>query len=102
MTDDRILRDSSLEAPEEESLPSMAWTVYSTVPQKLQSIQNYIISFQYNYTSVSYVPLKKSRGTKHICKCAVEIINAGLPIQCVEVINQLFSTFSMKCNSIFL
>jgi hypothetical protein len=77
-----IESDESLVAPIDPILP--IWSNSITIIQRLISIQAYIEEFQYNYTNRPYVQIQKSRSTKHLCKCAKDIIKAGMPIQCVE------------------
>jgi tubulinyl-Tyr carboxypeptidase len=76
--------EEEITPPEEPEIPITSWSIKTTVQEKLESIQEYINKFEYNYTSKSYVEIKKSRGTKHIVRCALELINAAMPIQCVE------------------
>lgn len=57
----------------------------STV-ERLDAVQVYIESLQYNYTGQSYVPLKRNRGMSHIYSAAKELIKVALPIQCVEAV----------------
>lgn len=73
---------TELAVPAEPKLPICLPS--TSIPQKLQQIQAYISEFEYNYTSKSYVVIKKSKNTRHVWKCAKELIAAALPIQCVE------------------
>jgi hypothetical protein len=56
--------------------------------QKLESIQKFINSFEYNHigreTTLSFP--RKDRGMKHIINMAKCIIRDALPIQCVEAV----------------
>lgn len=52
----------------------------------LELIQQYISSFTYNYTGISFFRLKKTGGTTHILTTVHHMIACSLPIQCVEAV----------------
>lgn len=60
------------------------------VAAKVAMLQQYINSFEYNYTGKPYVRLNrwklKSLGMLHITQSAKKIICESLPIQCVEAV----------------
>lgn len=58
----------------------------SSIKQKVEIIQRFISSFQYNYSGQPFVKMDKRRGMSHISSCAKEIIRLGLPIQCIEAV----------------
>ena len=71
--------------PDPPSQPIMPDLRYSmTSIQKLNIIQKFIESFEYNYSGTPFVNLKRSRGMTHISSAAKQIIRTALPIQCVE------------------
>jgi hypothetical protein len=54
---------------------------------KLKKLQQYIESFQYNYTSVSsYFSLRKQRPLHQILGTARDIMREALPIRCLEAV----------------
>lgn len=78
---------------------------------KIELIQKFILSFQYNYTGQPFVKMNKSRGMSHISSVAKEIIRISLPIQCIEAvflgcfltaelnnIDRIPLSFKSKCN----
>lgn len=81
---DEIRRSSTL--PEPPPLPVMPDLNGLSVLQKIQQIQRFINTFQYNFTGKPFVKMQKSRGMIHISSCAQEIIRIALPIQCVEAV----------------
>jgi len=59
-----------------------------SIGRKLESIQKYISSFEYNHIgreSTFSFP-RKDRGMKHLVNLAKVIIREALPIQCVEAV----------------
>jgi len=50
----------------------------------IAAIQTFINQFQYNFSGKPYVKMRKNLGYSHVFSCAMEIIDAALPIQCVE------------------
>lgn len=50
----------------------------------IASIQSFINQFQYNFSGKPFIKMKKNLGPSHVFSCAQEIIDAALPIQCVE------------------
>lgn len=58
----------------------------TSIKQKVEIIQRFITSFQYNYSGQPFVKMNKRRGMSHISSCAKEIIRLGLPIQCIEAV----------------
>jgi hypothetical protein len=60
----------------------------TSIPDRIRitSIQKFIESFEYNYTGKPFLQMNKSRGASHIQTCAKKIIQAALPIQCVEAV----------------
>lgn len=83
----RIKNLSDEELPEPPAISTVP-SMYNNISdkQKLHNIQKYIESFEYNYTGKPFLQMKKSRGSSHIQLCAKQIINAALPIQCVEAV----------------
>jgi tubulinyl-Tyr carboxypeptidase len=82
---ERIRNNSSLPSPPPSPrMPDMQSII--GVRQKLEIIQRFISSFQYNYTGQPFVKMNKSRGMIHISSCAKEIIRLALPIQCIEAV----------------
>jgi hypothetical protein len=67
------------------SLPSLD---FYSMPKEavLLLIQQYISSFQYNYTSTMYFKLKKNGTTHHILEVFNLLTKYALPIQCVEAV----------------
>jgi hypothetical protein len=67
--------------PQEPVLPP-------TLPMqaKLTAMQRFISAFEYNYTGVTYVTLRKDRGMLSIMSSAKEIVYKALPIQCIEAV----------------
>jgi hypothetical protein len=53
---------------------------------RLESIQNYISSFHYNYSGKSFFKryMRKNRGMSHLIDVVKRIVARSLPIQCVE------------------
>jgi hypothetical protein len=63
----------------------------------VDAIQKYIESFEYNYSGKPFFKLIKSKGTKHVHASATSLMEAALPIQCVEaVFIALFLTSPLK------
>jgi hypothetical protein len=58
----------------------------SPVPARLHAIQRFICSFEYNYSGVPFVTLRKDRGFLNVITSAKEIIAKALPIQCIEAV----------------
>jgi hypothetical protein len=48
------------------------------------TIQSFINQFEYNFSGKPFIKMKKNLGPSHVYSCAKEIIDAALPIQCVE------------------
>lgn len=84
----------------------------SSMKQKIDLVQRFITSFQYNYSGQPFVKMIKRRGMSHISSCAKEIIRLGLPIQCMEAVflgcyltadfvglDRLPLSFKSKCES---
>jgi tubulinyl-Tyr carboxypeptidase len=84
----------------------------TSIRQRVEIIQRFITSFQYNYTGQPFVKMIKSRGMSHISSCAKEMIRLGLPIQCMEAVflgcyltaefsglDRLPLSFKSKCES---
>jgi tubulinyl-Tyr carboxypeptidase len=84
----------------------------ASIKQKVEIIQRFITSFQYNYSGQPFVKMIKQRGMSHISSCAKEIIRLGLPIQCMEAVflgcfltadfaglDRLPLSFKSKCES---
>jgi hypothetical protein len=57
-----------------------------TKEEVLRLIQEYISSFQYNYTSTMFFKLKKTGGTSHVLDTFNLLTKYALPIQCVEAV----------------
>jgi hypothetical protein len=55
-------------------------------PERIDAVQRYIESFDYNYTGKPFLEMKRNRGPAHIQSCSLQIISAALPIQCVEAV----------------
>jgi len=53
---------------------------------RLNAIQRYISSLQYNYTGENYFHIRKDRGAKRMAETAREIIRESLPIKCIEAV----------------
>lgn len=54
--------------------------------RKLQGIQQFICSFEYNHTRENYFEVRKDLGMKRIVSTAKEIIREALPIKCIEAV----------------
>lgn len=107
---DRIRKCSSLPSPPPSpKIPNLQGIFL--IKNKIEIIQRFISSFQYNYTGQPYVKMNKSRGMSHISSCSKEIIRLGLPIQCIEAVflgcfltadlngvDRLPLSFKSKCN----
>lgn len=82
---DIIKRSNSLPSPPPSPiLPNLQGITLTR--HKIEIIQKFINSFQYNYTGQPFVKMNKSRGMSHISSCSKEIIRLGLPIQCIEAV----------------
>ena len=59
-----------------------------SMQQKLESIQKYISSFEYNHIGrdTTFLFPRKDRGMMHLVNLAKVIIRESLPIQCVEAV----------------
>ena len=66
--------------PDLDSLPSISTT------EKIRIIQDFIVSFEYNHSGKPFVFFSKSRGMSHIKAVSNELLQAALPIQCVEAV----------------
>jgi tubulinyl-Tyr carboxypeptidase len=84
----------------------------TSMKHKVEILQRFMTSFQYNYSGQPFVKMIKSRGMSHISSCAKEIIRIGLPIQCMEAVflgcfltagfvgvDRLPLSFKSKCES---
>lgn len=76
--------ESLPEAPLVPKVPDLNTSIPDKV--RIASIQKFIESFEYNYTGKPFLQMNKSRGASHIQTCAKKIIQAALPIQCVEAV----------------
>ncbi|GAQ90315.1 hypothetical protein KFL_006260010 [Klebsormidium nitens] len=54
--------------------------------QRLRAIQQFISSFEYNYTPETYFNVRKKRPLKRIVDTGRQIIRDALPIKCVEAV----------------
>ncbi len=52
----------------------------------LHTIQAYLLSFEYNYLAIPFFVLKRSEKLDYVVTQARAIIEASLPIQCVEAV----------------
>ena len=76
----RLKKERTLPLPPEVKQPIRS----DEVETDITAVQSFISSFEYNYSGVPFVPLKKSRSLLYVYKTAQDIIRIGLPIQCVE------------------
>ncbi|CAK9047516.1 Tubulinyl-Tyr carboxypeptidase 1 (Tyrosine carboxypeptidase 1) (TTCP 1) (Vasohibin-1), partial [Durusdinium trenchii] len=53
---------------------------------RMQRIQRYISSLEYNYTGTNYFHIRKDRGAKRLAATAREIIRQAFPIKCIEAV----------------
>ena len=86
---DALLKDikhKELIAPPRVKIPSVIGNMSSTLIEKINHIQQFIISFEYNYTGRPFIKFSKNRGMLHVKNTAKELINLSLPIQCVEAV----------------
>lgn len=67
-------------------IPDTLFDSSASVHEKICSIQNFISSFQYNYTGQPFIRLNRSLGMIHITASAKKLIEVALPIQCVEAV----------------
>lgn len=63
-----------------------AFSAKTPTLSKLYQIQQFINSFEYNHTGISFVKKRKDRGLSHIFVTAKELIRIGMPLQCVEAV----------------
>ena len=77
----RAKKERGLPPPPDLTIPEL---LNRTTSESISAIQAYISSFEYNYSGVPFVSLKRSRSTLYVFKTAQDIIRLGLPIQCVE------------------
>lgn len=76
------LREAQLLAP---PIPQLADAVYGLAPrERLEGLQAYISSFQYNFIRGYHYNVRKRRPYSQIMGTAQEIRTAGLPIKCIE------------------
>jgi hypothetical protein len=60
--------------------------LHESVDAKIDRIQNFISSFEYNYTGQPYIRLKRNLGMLHLTASARKLIRLAYPIQCVEAV----------------
>lgn len=65
-------------------LPDLGASV--PIQERIKRVQEFIESFEYNYTGRPFVQMKKSRGMAHICSVSKQLMQEALPIQCVEAV----------------
>jgi hypothetical protein len=72
-------------------------TEMRSAEEQMEAVQRFVESFEYNYSGKPFFKLVKSKGTKHIHASASSLIEAALPIQCVEaVFISLYLTSPLK------
>lgn len=78
---------SSHELPDAPSMPQPPnLSVIRSPELQMEAVQQYVESFEYNYSGKPFFKLVKSKGTKHIYASAMSLMEAALPIQCVEAV----------------
>lgn len=53
---------------------------------RLQVLQRFISSFEYNHTTEKFFQIRKDLGMKRIISTAKDVINESLPIKCIEAV----------------
>eukprot|EP01041_Mallomonas_annulata_P003191 gene3191-6295_t len=80
-----LIQESSLPlAPERPILPDLH--SFLSEIERINRIQAFIESFEYNYTGKPFIKFTKSRGMSNVVHVAKEIIQEALPIQCLEAV----------------
>jgi hypothetical protein len=78
---------SSSNLPIPPPIPTVPiFNVSSTMTDRLNTIQTFILSFDYNYSGKPFFKMKRSGGSNHIQIVSKQLMKAGLPIQCVEAV----------------
>jgi hypothetical protein len=79
--------NSSLNLPIPPPVPTVPiFNVASSMTDRLNAIQTFINSFDYNYSGKPFFKMKRSGGSNHIQTVSKQLMKAGLPIQCVEAV----------------
>merc|ERR1712070_1223745 len=78
------LAECGLEAPAKPVLPPSALKL--PIKLRLQALQKYISSFEYNHTNINYFNVKKNRPLARVMDTAKTITRQALPIKCVEAV----------------
>jgi len=60
------------------------WEDGSCLATFLECVQVFINSFEYNYSGMPFVPIKRMKDASHVWSVSKKLIQEALPIQCVE------------------
>lgn len=86
--DNEILRIKQLKIlpPPPPKFDAPPISAHLPASKNIQKVQDFIEALQYNYTGKQFVKLNKTKGMSHVHAAAEQLINAALPIQCVEAV----------------
>eukprot|EP00742_Colponemidia_sp_Colp-10_P005909 GILJ01006320.1.p1 GENE.GILJ01006320.1~~GILJ01006320.1.p1 ORF type:complete len:386 (+),score=54.41 GILJ01006320.1:44-1159(+) len=77
-----LQKNKALIRPPRPTLPVLKPSM--SMRQKIHIYQQFIESFEYNYTGRNYFRLHKDRGIKSVTNTSQQIIRDALPIKCLE------------------
>ncbi|XP_052269429.1 tubulinyl-Tyr carboxypeptidase 1-like [Dreissena polymorpha] len=64
----------------------MSFSPNMSIPDRLEKIQNYMNTLQYNHTGTQFFEIKKARPISGLMEVAKDMIRESLPIKCLEAI----------------
>ncbi|XP_060559520.1 tubulinyl-Tyr carboxypeptidase 1-like isoform X2 [Ruditapes philippinarum] len=66
--------------------PPTSFSPSVTIYERLEKIQNYMNTLQYNHTGTQFFEIKKNRPLSGLLEVAKDMIRESLPIKCLEAI----------------